>query len=132
MATSNLTLRITNKAHDGYRRAGVVFDKGINDVAASAFNKDQLAAIEADPRLSITVPDEVTPAETSAPEGAVDHDGVDDPLAKGMETLLALIEADELELNNSGKPNADALGVNAKQRDQIWSDYQAQTEQDAE
>ena len=78
MANSKITLRITNKAREGYRRAGVAFAKGLNDVDASAFNEDQLATIEADPHLSIEVLDAAEPVKTTKAEGAVADGGVDD------------------------------------------------------
>ena len=80
MAASNFTLRITNKAREGYRRAGVVFDRGINQMAASSFTEDQLATLEADPHLVVEVLDEAAPAETGTTEGPVDDGGVDSPV----------------------------------------------------
>ena len=128
MADSNPTLRITNNAREGYRRAGVVFVRGINTVAASSFTEDQLAALEADPHLDVAVAGEAEPAEAGQTPGPVD-----DPLVKGMERLLELVAAGELQLNSSGKPDTKALSLSAAQRDQVWSDYQAQQqEQDAE
>ncbi|WP_350306971.1 HI1506-related protein [Photorhabdus viridis] len=44
---------VVNTAHDGYRRAGFVFDPGENTL--SAVNVEQRQALEADPRLSVTV-----------------------------------------------------------------------------
>ena len=151
MADSNHTLRITNKAREGYRRAGVPFAKGINDVAASAFTKDQLAAIEADPRLQLEVLDDTAATETGETQGPVADGGVDagvtktpapvtdekpdaipEALVEGFNKLKALEASGELELNSSGKPNADVLDVTAAQRDQIWSLIQAQKEKGTE
>ena len=76
MADNNPTLTIINRARDGYRRAGVVFDKGTNKVSGAAFTADQLALLEADPHLDVRS----RPAETSdkkePAQGPVDGDGV--------------------------------------------------------
>ena len=125
MSNTDQTIAVNNRAHDGYRRAGVAFAKGVNLFEAGYFNKDQLAMLEDDPRLQVGAAEETQVAAPAETEGAVADGGLDDPLAKGMEKLLVLVEEDKLELNSSGKPNADALGVNARQRDEIWEEYKA-------
>lgn len=78
MADSKPFLRITNNAREGYRRAGVVFAKGANEMAAAAFNADQLATLEADPHLTVEVLDTVEPGEATEAEGPVVDGGVGD------------------------------------------------------
>ncbi|WP_034832849.1 HI1506-related protein [Endozoicomonas numazuensis] len=143
------TLFITNKAREGYRRAGMAFAKGDNAVSANLFTEDQLAALQADPRLVVKAAPNAA-AETSETQGPVDDGGVgagvtdsgvvlkDKPeevqeeLPDGLARLRELHGSGELELNSSGKPNADVLGVNAKQRDEVWAIFCAEQEQDAE
>lgn len=47
-------LQIDNLAHEGYRRAGVAFAKGINLLPATQFNAAELALLNADPRLCVS------------------------------------------------------------------------------
>lgn len=85
------TVRIINHAHDGYRRAGVAFDKGINLVAARAFTADQLAALQADPRLEVAADDPLPADETAVSPGSVAADslggGVTDTATAGEKKL---------------------------------------------
>lgn len=46
-------IRITCKADNGMRRAGVYHPKGARDYADDAFTPSQLAAIEADPAFTV-------------------------------------------------------------------------------
>ena len=72
---------IINRAHEGYRRAGVAFQKGVNELSAGLFTADQLAAIEADPRLSIGSIDPKTDPAKVAP-GTLDKAGVGDAVTE--------------------------------------------------
>lgn len=47
------TLRVINRAHEGYRRAGIALAKGDNALDASALSAAQLQALCADPRLVV-------------------------------------------------------------------------------
>lgn len=58
---SQKTIVVTCRAHDGYRRAGVGFAKGKNEFEATAFTDAQLQAINADPRLVLSI-EEAAPA----------------------------------------------------------------------
>lgn len=78
MADSNQTLRITNKAREGYRRCGVTFARGVNEMSSAAFNKDQLATLNADPHLTVE-PVKAAPAQGSVADG--DMDGTVKPRA---------------------------------------------------
>ena len=143
MAATNPSISINNKAHDGYRRAGVAFAKGVTVFKAGHFNKDQLAMLEKDPRLAVGPVEEDPAAADTTPKGSVvdgelgpdlsdkpeevealDLADVPEELHEGLLKLHALDKAGELELNKSGKPNTDVLGVSAAVRDSIWASYQ--------
>lgn len=141
-------LVITNKAHTGYRRAGRAFAMGENPVPAHTFNLTQLAALLADPRLAVVAaiapvnvptadPDspppgpldddglgpDVDPDESGSDRNTLDLTGVPDPLHDGLRRIAALEAEGKLELNSSGKPNADLIGVSASERDALWATW---------
>ena len=70
-------LQIDNLAHEGYRRAGMAFAKGINVVAAAQFNAAELAQLKADPRLCVAKATDKA-LQASQSQGAVDSDPVAD------------------------------------------------------
>ncbi|EKE75190.1 HI1506-related protein [Gallaecimonas xiamenensis] len=71
-------LVVASIAHDGYRRAGLGFKKGDNAFANQPLTDAQLAAIEADPRLSIKKAE--AQSANAAPGGALDASDVVDPV----------------------------------------------------
>ncbi|WP_115720194.1 HI1506-related protein [Gallaecimonas mangrovi] len=71
-------LVVASIAHDGYRRAGLGFKKGDNTFTDLPLTDAQLAAIEADPRLSIKKT-EAKPTDAKA-GGSVDASDVGDPV----------------------------------------------------
>lgn len=75
-------LQIDNLAHEGYRRAGMAFAKGINLVAAAQFNAAELALLNADPRLCVSEPSNKA-TQASQPQGAVASDAVADVSENG-------------------------------------------------
>ncbi|QSX32619.1 Rho termination factor N-terminal domain-containing protein [Shewanella avicenniae] len=97
-------ITIISVAHDGYRRAGLAFNKGENELDADKVSATQLAAIEKDPRLAV----KGTVVETTATQGAVDTAGVGAGVkvvdgfiagvadADGKVTALKDMKADEL------------------------------------
>lgn len=71
-AVSILSVRVVSKAHEGYLRAGVRLGAGVNEITVSPA---QLAAMEADPRLVVTVlaaPENDAAADDAPPQGGVD------------------------------------------------------------
>lgn len=106
-------ITIISVAHDGYRRAGLAFNKGENELDVDKVSATQLAAIEKDPRLAV----KATVVETTAPQGAVDAGSVGASIkmvdgfiagvadADGNVTELKDMEPDEL------KALAKDLGV---------------------
>ena len=71
-AVSILPVRVVSKAHEGYLRAGVRLGAGVNEITVSPA---QLAAMEADPRLVVTVlaaPDHIDADDDAKKEGALD------------------------------------------------------------
>lgn len=57
---------------DGYRRAGLAFTKAGVEINRGDLSKDQLAAIEADPRLTVV---EVEPVKATAAKSSTDEAG---------------------------------------------------------
>lgn len=60
------TLVVINRAHEGYRRAGLAFTKGQNVFSENELTAAQLQAINADPRLAVSVEANATQDDTSA------------------------------------------------------------------
>jgi hypothetical protein len=68
----SIPIHVVSVAHTGYLRAGVRLDAGINEITVSP---TQLAAMEADPRLVVTVlaaPENDAAADNAPPKGGVD------------------------------------------------------------
>ena len=68
----SIPIHVVSVAHTGYLRAGVRLDSGINEITVSP---SQLAAMEADPRLVVTVlaaPDHIDADDDAKKEGALD------------------------------------------------------------
>lgn len=68
----SIPIHVVSVAHTGYLRAGVRLDAGVNEITVSP---SQLAAMEADPRLVVTVLAAIAeqPADDDAPtQGGVD------------------------------------------------------------
>ncbi len=128
MSETTKTILVQCLAHSGYRRAGLVFDQGKNELSADKVTSAQLAQINADARLSII---EDSPVTDSASSGTVE----------GGDNSLSLIDAiKQLDPDNTdhftsgGKPQVDALeklmgkSVSAAERDAAWAELQAQGE----
>jgi hypothetical protein len=68
----SIPIHVVSVAHTGYLRAGVRLDAGVNEITVSP---SQLAAMEADPRLVVTVlaaAAEQLADDDAAPKGGVD------------------------------------------------------------
>ncbi|MCH4295572.1 HI1506-related protein [Shewanella sp. 3B26] len=121
-------------AHDGYRRAGLSFKRGENKLDPESLSEDQVAALEADPRilLELRSPDgEPVPqsALVSAP-GSLDTANGDKALS--FAEAVATLEPDNREhFTSGGKPQLEVLGklmgktLTAAERDAQWLAYQA-------
>ncbi|KER01177.1 hypothetical protein LGZ99_14140 [Photorhabdus temperata] len=70
ISMADVDMVVVNTAHDGYRRAGLVLDQGENTL--SAVNVEQRQALEADPRLSVTV---ITSDTDNDEPGGMAHQG---------------------------------------------------------
>lgn len=125
-------IRIKNHRHTGYRRAGITFDKGENELQLVSLNQSQLAAIKADPVLEL-----LESAEGTAETGAASHSTTQGPMdalslgspLKGKEFELVIpdsvpkelhvwiqvietVEASgELTLGEDGKPTCESLTI---------------------
>lgn len=132
MSETNKTLLVKCLAHTGYRRAGLVFTKGNNEVALDKVTPAQLAQVKADARLLIIESEAAPSGDTSGP-------------VAGGDNVLSLVEAiKQLDPENSdhftsgGKPQVDALSklvgapVSAASRDEAWAEVQAQAQTQGE
>lgn len=72
----SIPIHVVSVAHAGYLRAGVRLDSGVNEITVSP---SQLAAMEADPRLVVTVL--AAAAEQLADDDATPKGGVDSGLS---------------------------------------------------
>ncbi|WP_340615090.1 HI1506-related protein [Xenorhabdus thailandensis] len=66
-------IKVVNTAHDGYRRAGLVLQPGENSLPF--VTRETLQALEADPRLSVTV---ITADPDDDPKGGLDNQDIED------------------------------------------------------
>jgi hypothetical protein len=130
-------------ANTGYRRAGLVFAKGENNLPLAELSREQIAAIKADKRLKVSEPD-LVPASRS-----LDSPGVATPLisaetppntlsqtqlqtneAMSFSAAISLLDKDNPEhFTQGGKPQCTAIeGLMAKpfsasERDAAWHEY---------
>ncbi len=122
-------------AHDGYRRAGVEFDKGENILDASELSDAQLGQIKADSRLEVV--ESKTPATKTNPgkntQGSLDENGVVltpklTPEQQFSAIVATLDKGNKKHFTNDGKPQLDALkaaGLKllSAERDAAWAAY---------
>ena len=67
-AKTEQVVRVHNAHRHNYRRGGKAHPLGTTDHPADAFTADQLAAVQADPRLSVSVVDKpADPPSAAAP-----------------------------------------------------------------
>ena len=135
MAGTNDFLYIDNHAHEGYRRAGVAFKKGVNALSVNNFSDDQLACIAADPHLSVAESETSHLSDSSVGmdtnhvgEAVTEHGLINEVIKKGLEKLREHKSAGRLVLNSDGKPATKLLGVSAAERDVIWAAFQKEVQ----
>lgn len=97
----SIPIHVVSVAHTGYLRAGVRLDAGVNEITVSP---SQLAAMEADPRLVVTVLAAIAeqPADDDAPtqgrlDSGLDGSGVGEqlsPTSLATGTLGGVVEQD--------------------------------------
>ncbi len=116
---------VISAAHDGYRRAGMVFKNGENLLSTSQFTEAQLAQIQADPHLRYELHQEdVNGGDAS---GAVD--GVSGNVGL-MDAIKQLDPSNDAHFTKSGKPELKALSailgrnVSGAERDEAWNAMQ--------
>ncbi|MCG9624637.1 HI1506-related protein [Vibrio mediterranei] len=137
MAEKNLitqALIVKNLAHSGYRRAGLVLQKGDNPVEPETLTHTQLAQIKQDARLHVC---EVETDQGHADSGAVDSgslsDSVDVNKPKSLVEAIKLLDpSNKAHFTSGGKPQTDVLAelmgdkVSAKERDEAWEEVQSE------
>lgn len=90
-----MTRLFIRSKHDGYRRAGVAFTRDGVTLDRRALTDQQLAAIEADPRLTIRdAPGEAAAAEAEA---------ADEAMLDKLRAIAAALPADALKSDGSPK-----------------------------
>jgi len=126
----------------GYRRAGLIFNQGKNEIPADGLEQEQLDAIENDPRLSV----QAIPLDAStAPQSQLDANNLgadlDNPLLYAnvdytqapieLQPVIALMVDAQMELKPvveqvayeaPGENDGDVvkIKVSAAQRDEAW------------
>lgn len=129
-------LMVVSRQPNGYRRAGLAFNKGDNPLPLAELSDEQVAAIKADTRLkvfetsmavdspgSLDIPNgdpSLTSQDTTAPE----------PLSFA-EAIAKLDKANNEHFTSSGKPQCSALEaligqpISAAERDAQWAAFTA-------
>lgn len=140
-------------AHTNYRRAGMAFSHGENTLQPNSITPTQLAQLQADPRLKVTLADDdgqEGPIKIDLSKAALSQPtGGDGPQKEHLDNGLALTSVEstskpetlvdaikQLDRSNaehftsSGKPQVDALAelmqtkVTAAERDEAWDSLQ--------
>ncbi|TQQ34448.1 HI1506-related protein [Vibrio cholerae] len=134
MSKTMQTILVICAAHSGYRRAGVEFQKGENVFAGDSFSDNQIAQIEADPRLKFVLQAnaaEITPiTQGDNTAGLLDSTGVSTALSFG-DAIAQLDRNNPDHFTSAGKPQLGALEplmqqpLTAKQRDELWEAHNA-------
>ena len=117
---------------EGYRRAGMAHTKTPVSHPDDTFSKQQLAQLQADPRITITL--DTAEDALSAPEDIADPAGaepeaqglLDDGQLASLMTCIAELDTENPELWTSDKkPKVESLpeGTTAKERDEAWDAY---------
>lgn len=129
-------LMVVSRQPNGYRRAGLAFNKGDNPLSLAELSDEQVAAIKADTRLkvfetsmavdstgSLDIPNgdpSLTSQDTTAPV----------PLSFA-EAIAKLDKANNEHFTSSGKPQCSALealmgqAISAAERDAQWAAFTA-------
>lgn len=124
---------------EGYRRAGMAHSKTPVSHPDGTFSKQQLAQLQADPRITITMDGvlvegaaaqdaQASPADSASAEPEAQGQLDDGQLASLM-TCIAELDSENPELWTSDKkPKVESLpeGTTAKERDEAWDAYIAQ------
>lgn len=130
---------IISAMHTGYRRAGIAFDKGENNVD---IDEVQLEQIEQDSNLLVQSAEPIKPGANNATQGNVDDGYLDSPVTssslddttldlahapQALNAIIATIHAKNCETPLTKKPNCDEFGelkVSGVDRDAAWDWYQ--------
>jgi len=156
MAKQSIT--VFNSGPAGYRRAGIVFNKGDNVI--DGLSAAQIQQIENDPRLVLQNADSAESADqaqlvanSGSVDGVIDTTLIGDGTGKSLPPLIdppegvaavvaiiyALQAAGTLELTGSGKPTTGCLEaaeenieISAAQRDEAWAWIKANPDYQAE
>ncbi|WP_445945490.1 HI1506-related protein [Shewanella sp.] len=132
-------------ANTGYRRAGLAFVKGENNLSLAELSHEQIAAIKADKRLKVPEPNMVSaPRSLDSSDGATPlilaaappqtqlqtKEAISDNEAMSFSEAISLLDKDNPDhFTQGGKPQCTALeGLMAKpfsasERDAAWDEY---------
>lgn len=119
-------------AHDGYRRAGLSFKRGENQLDPESLSEDQIAALEADHRILLELgsPDgePVPQSALVSTSGSVDTAN-GDPALSFADAVAKLEPDNKAHFTSGGKPQLEPLGelmgksLSAAERDAEWQAY---------
>jgi hypothetical protein len=132
-------------ANTGYRRAGLAFAKGENNLPLAELSREQIAAIKADKRLKVPEPNMVSASRSlDSSDGATPlisaaappqtqlqtKEAISDNEAMSFSEAISLLDKDNPDhFTQGGKPQCTALeGLMAKpfsasERDAAWDEY---------
>ncbi|WP_417594983.1 HI1506-related protein [Oceanospirillum sp.] len=136
---------------EGYRRAGMAHSKTPVSHPDGTFSKQQLAQLQADPRITITLdtpagalsaPEDIADPAGAEPEteGVLDDEALAGDLMSGDELADLVAHISELDSKDAelwmtnGAPKTSAMpsGTSADERDAAWAAYQSLVAESAE
>ncbi len=134
----SLVIIVVCSAPTGYWRGGHQFVKGNNEIVVDEFTEEQLARINADPRLQVLQgEDEATKTGgNSNPQGPLDESGLE-RLAKLKLIIPKLEQGNKAHFTKDGKPQLEELAkhdlkVRGKERDELWAHFTATQDDNGE
>ncbi|QRK80181.1 HI1506-related protein [Shewanella sp. LZH-2] len=131
-------LMVVSRQPNGYRRAGLAFNKGDNPLSLAELSDEQVAAIKADIRFKVfeTSMAVDSPGSLDIPNGDTSLTSQDTtapvPLSFS-EAITKLDKANNEHFTSSGKPQCSALEaligqpISAAERDAQWAAFTANT-----
>lgn len=130
-------LMVVSRQPNGYRRAGLAFNKGDNPLSLAELSDEQVAAIKADTRLKVfeTSMAVDSPGSLDIPNSDPSLTSTDTTTASVplsfAEAIAKLDKANNEHFTSSGKPQCSALEalmgqpISAAERDAQWAAFTA-------
>ncbi len=129
-------LMVVSRQPNGYRRAGLAFNKGDNHLPLAELSDEQVAAIKADPRFKVVETSMAvdSPGSLDIPNGdtsLTNQDTTAPVLLSFAEAIAKLDKANNEHFTSGGKPQCSALEalmgqpISAAERDAQWAAFTA-------